>query len=236
VKLGLLERLLAAGGEGGAALATDLATGAQSLVTASSAEGDLELGEELLAEVRRAIAGDRSATVEHDSRSIFVEVWNPRLRLIIVGAVHTAQVLAPLARLAGYAVTVIDPRTAFGTAARFPDTDLRHEWPDPALSRLKPNRRTAVVTLTHDAKIDDPALQAALASEAFYIGALGSRRTHAKRVERLAAAGLGAAMIGRIRGPVGLAIGALTPGEIAVSIMAEMTAVLRGAPLAQRSA
>jgi xanthine dehydrogenase accessory factor len=130
---------------------------------------------------------------------------------------------------------VIDPRTAFSTPARFPDTILLHDWPNEALATLAPDRRTAILTLTHDPKIDDPALEAALRSEAFYIGALGSRRTHAKRVERLRNAGFDDAVIARIHGPVGLPIGAQTPAEIAISIMAEITAVLRRAPLAQRA-
>ena len=165
---------------------------------------------------------------------LFIEVWNPKPRLLVIGAVHTAQELVPLARSAGYEVTVIDPRTAFGTAARFPNTTIRNDWPDEAVPALAPDRRTAILTLTHDPKIDDPALQAALRSEAFYIGALGSRRTHAKRVARLKQAGFDDVAIDRIRGPVGLAIGALTPVEIAISIIAEITAVLRRAPLAQR--
>jgi xanthine dehydrogenase accessory factor len=166
---------------------------------------------------------------------LFIEVWNPKPRLLVIGAVHTAQELVPLARSAGYEVTVIDPRSAFGTSARFPNTTIRNDWPDEAVPALAPDRRTAILTLTHDPKIDDPALQAALRSEAFYIGALGSRRTHAKRVARLKEAGFDDVAIGRIRGPVGLAIGALTPVEIAISIIAEITAVLRRAPLAQRT-
>jgi xanthine dehydrogenase accessory factor len=143
--------------------------------------------------------------------------------------------MVPLARSAGYDVIVIDPRTAFSTSARFPDTTLRRDWPDEAVPALAPDRRTAILTLTHDPKIDDPALVAALRSEAFYIGALGSRRTHAKRIERLKQEGFDDASIGRIRGPVGLAIGARTPVEIAISIMAEITAVLRRAPLGHRT-
>ena len=163
-----------------------------------------------------------------------VEVWNPRPRLLVIGAVHTAQELAPLGRAAGYGITVIDPRTAFGTPARFPDTTVLNDWPDEIIPALAPDRRTAILTLTHDPKIDDRALIAALRSEAFYIGALGSRRTHAKRLERLGEAGFDATALSRIRGPVGLAIGARTPVEIAISIMAEITAVLRRAPLGQR--
>lgn len=236
MKLSLLDRLLAAGKAGTpAALATDLASGAQLLVDADGVSGELILPPSLLADIRQALADDRSTTLERDGREIFVEVWNPPLRLLVVGAVHTAQTLVPLARLAGYDVTVIDPRTAFATAARFPDARLVHDWPDEALAALKPDRRTAVVALTHDPKLDDPALWAALGSEAFYVGALGSRRSHAKRLERLAEAGFDAAALARVRGPVGLAIGALTPAEIAISIMAEVTAVLRRAALGTRT-
>jgi xanthine dehydrogenase accessory factor len=152
-----------------------------------------------------------------------------------VGGVHTAQALVPLARLVGYDVTVVDPRSAFATPARFPDTKLVTAWPDQAVPGLRPDRRTAIVTLTHNSRIDDPALAAGLRTEAFYIGALGSRRTHAQRCTRLTESGFDAAAIGRIHGPVGLALGALTPGEIAVSIVAEMTAALRRSPLANRA-
>jgi xanthine dehydrogenase accessory factor len=235
VKRALLERLLAAGRTGAAALATDLASGAQSLVTAAASEGDLVLGPEDLAQVRKALDDDQSRTIDTATGPVFIEVWNPRLRLIVVGAVHIAQALIPLAQLAGYDVTLIDPRTAFGTPARFPDTALTNDWPSEAMPALKPDRRTAILTLTHDPKIDDPALEAALRSDAFFVGALGSRRTHAKRVERLRDMGFEPDAIGRIRGPVGLAIGAQTPAEIAISIMAEITAVLRHSPLANRS-
>ena len=232
MKLALLDRLLSTGRAGTPiALATHLASGTQSLVTSEKIEGDLALDDGAVAEVRRALDDDRSRVIEAPNGSVFVEVFNPRLRLIVVGAVHTAQELVPLARLAGYEVAVVDPRTAFATPERFPETVLRNDWPAEAFAALKPDRRTAVVTLSHDPKIDDPALAAALNSEAFYVGALGSRRTHAKRLERLRAAGLDPAALARIRAPVGLAIGALTPAEIAISIMAEITAVLRRAPL-----
>jgi xanthine dehydrogenase accessory factor len=235
VKRALLERLLIAGRTGAAALATDLASGAQSLVTAGANEGDLALGLQDLAQVRKALDDDQSRTIETATGPVFVEVWNPRLRLIVVGAVHIAQALIPLAQLAGYDVTLIDPRTAFGTLARFPDTALTNDWPNEAMPALKPDRRTAILTLTHDPKIDDPALEVALRSDAFYVGALGSRRTHAKRIERLREVGFEPDVIARIRGPVGLAIGAQTPAEIAISIMAEITAVLRRSPLASRA-
>jgi xanthine dehydrogenase accessory factor len=236
VKSSLLEQLLAtARTSAPLALVTNLVTGAQALVGKTGSDGDLTLHSDELDRVRQSIDDDRSGTLESATGLLFIEVWNPKPRLLVIGAVHTAQELVPLARSAGYEVTVIDPRTAFGTPARFPNTTIRNEWPDEAVPALAPDRRTAILTLTHDPKIDDPALTAALRSEAFYIGALGSRRTHAKRVARLKEAGFDDAAISRIRGPVGLAIGAQTPVEIAISIIAEITAVLRRAPLAQRT-
>jgi xanthine dehydrogenase accessory factor len=163
--------------------------------------------------------------VEPDGRS-FVAVHNPPLRLIVVGAVHIAQALVPMARACGYDATVIDPRGTFLTADRFPGAELLDDWPaDAASLRLDP--RSAVVLLTHDPKIDDPAIVAALRADVFYIGALGSKRTHAGRVDRLTAQGFTAAQIARIHGPVGLDIGAANPAEIAVSVLAQMTQVLR---------
>jgi xanthine dehydrogenase accessory factor len=158
----------------------------------------------------------------------FVAVHNPPLRLIVVGAVHIAQALVPMARIAGYDPVLIDPRDAFGSAERFPGETIVQDWPDEAVAKLGLDTRTALVLLTHDPKLDDPALMAALNSEVFYIGALGSKRTHAKRVERLEAAGFGAQQIERIHGPIGLDIGAAGPSEIAVAVLAQMTAVLRG--------
>ncbi len=157
----------------------------------------------------------------------FIAIHNPPLRMIVVGAVHVAQSLVGMARACGYDPVLVDPREAFGSAARFPGEDIRHDWPDEALAAIGLDARTAVVTLTHDPKIDDPAIRAALASEVFYLGCLGSGRTHAKRVERLAAAGVTGAEMARIHAPVGLDIGAKSPGEIAVSIIAEVTRVLR---------
>ncbi len=154
----------------------------------------------------------------------FVTLHAPPLRLAVVGGVHVAQALVPMARLAGYAVTVIDPRDAFASPARFPDTTLVHDWPDAAMAAFAPDARSAVALLTHDPKLDDPALRVALASDAFYVGALGSTRTHAKRRERLA--DLGAAL-DRVDAPIGLDIGARRPGEIAVAILAAMVAALR---------
>ncbi len=237
MKLAVLDRLLSVGRSGTSiALVTDLVSGAQALITDGNVEGELALDAKDLAEVRRALDDDQSRLIQTEAGSVLVEVWSPRLRLIVVGAVHVAQTLVPLAKLAGYEVTVIDPRTAFGTPERFPDTTVLNAWPGEALGALKPDRRTAIVTLAHDPKIDDPAMEKALHSAAFYVGALGSRRTHAKRTERLLQAGLEPAALERIRGPIGLAIGALTPAEIAISIMAEITAVLRRAPLASRAA
>ncbi|MFN3954239.1 MAG: XdhC family protein [Pararhodobacter sp.] len=157
----------------------------------------------------------------------FIALFNPPLRLFVVGAVHIAQALVPMARMAGHDPVLIDPREAFGSAARFPGETILHDWPDEALATLGLDARTAVVTLTHDPKLDDPAIIAALNSPAFYLGCLGSKRTHAKRLERLQGAGLDAAQLARIHAPVGLDLGARTPAEIAVSILAEITATLR---------
>ena len=173
-------------------------------------------------------ASDRTG-VEEDGRT-FVAIHNPPLRLAIVGAVHIAQALVPMARIAGYDPMIIDPRGAFGSEARFPGETLIDDWPDAALAQVGMDARTALVLLTHDPKLDDPALHVALNSQAFYIGALGSTRTHAKRVERLGEAGFTPDQIARIRGPVGLDIGAASPPEIAVSILAQMIATLRQRP------
>lgn len=169
---------------------------------------------------------DRSG-FEEDGET-FVAVHNPPLRLIVVGAVHIAQALVPMARIAGYDPVIVDPREAFASDQRFPGEQILHDWPDEAVAKLGLDARTSLVLLTHDPKLDDPALQAALAADVFYIGALGSTRTHAKRVERMQAAGFTAEQIGRIHGPIGLDIGAAGPSEIAVAILAQMTAVLRG--------
>jgi len=158
----------------------------------------------------------------------FVAVHNPPLRLIVVGAVHIAQALVPMAQIAGYKAVVIDPRSSFATAERFPDAVLMDDWPDEAVMALELDHRSAVVLLTHDPKLDDPALHAALGRDCFYIGALGSKRTHAKRLDRLTAAGFAPDELARIHGPVGLDIGAANPAEIAVAILAQMTAALRG--------
>ena len=186
------------------------------------------LPQDVLEAARDALRHDRSQTTESSLGRVFLQVFNPPLRLAIVGAVHIAQALVPMAALAGYAVTVIDPRRAFATDDRFPDVAISTEWPDEAMEALRPDRRTAVVTLTHDPKLDDPALDVALKSDAFYVAALGSRRTHAGRVERLTGLGHLPEAVARIHGPAGLAIGAVSPAEIAISVMAEMTRALHG--------
>ncbi|WP_138934145.1 XdhC family protein [Roseovarius arcticus] len=168
---------------------------------------------------------DRSGFAEDGET--FVAIHNPPLRLIVVGAVHIAQTLVPMARQVGYDPVVIDPRTAFASADRFPGITLLDEWPDDGVRALGLDARTALVLLTHDPKLDDPALAEALRSDVFYIGALGSTRTHAKRLERMTAAGFSQADLARIHGPVGLDIGAAGPAEIALSILAQMTQVLR---------
>lgn len=178
------------------------------------------------AAVDARLSSDRSG-LEDDGR--FIAVHNPPLRLIVVGAVHIAQPLMTIARACGYAPVLIDPRESFGAAARFPGETILHDWPDDALASLAPDTRTAIVTLTHDPKLDDPAIIAALGLPVFYLGCLGSSRTHAKRLDRLRAAGVTDARIARIHAPVGLNIAAKSPAEIAVSIMAQITQVLRGA-------
>ena len=172
-----------------------------------------------------------SGTVLHEGRSYFLAVQVPPVRFVVIGAVHVSQALAPMAKLAGFDVTLIDPRTAFATPERFAGVRLIAQWPDQALPDLRLDRFTAVACLTHDPRIDDPALEAALRAECFYIGALGSRKTHAGRVGRLTAAGFEAATIGRIHAPIGLDIGAVSPAEIAVSILGEVIAGLRKTPL-----
>ena len=172
---------------------------------------------------RAVLARDECTIIENE----FFEPFNPPLRMIIVGAVHVAQPLARMAALAGFEVIVIDPRAAFATTERFPGVTLVPKWPDEAMRDLAPDARTAVVTLTHDPKLDDPALEQTLRSPAFYVGCLGSKKTHAARLERLRALGLDDTQLGRLHGPVGLRIGARTPAEIAVSIVAHVVERLR---------
>jgi xanthine dehydrogenase accessory factor len=223
MRLDLLTRLNAERAARRAAiLLTDLEGGEQRLVLEAEVTAD-PLSEVLAERLRQG----RSGLVEADGRRLFLTVQVPPVRAIVVGAVHISQALAPMARGLDLDVTIVDPRTAFATPERFPDVPVLAEWPDAALPRLGLDRYTALVALTHDPKIDDPALAAALRAECFYIGALGSRKTHASRVERLTAAGFAEAQIGRIHAPVGLDIGAVSPAEIAVSILAELIATLR---------
>ena len=227
MKAATLQALVKArAGKTNAVLVTDLESGAQTLFVDGAASGDIEPGPALRRFVEDALAADKGMTADLHGTRYFIQVFNPPRRLIIIGAVHIGQVFAPMAALAGYEVVVIDPRGAFATEARFPEVTLNTEWPDDALEALDIDKRTAVVTLTHDPKLDDPALKVALAREPFYIGALGSQKTHAKRVERLTAAGIPKKTIERIHAPVGLDIGAVSPAEIAVSILGEMTEAL----------
>ena len=210
--------------------------GDEALVVAGEAVVGEPLPQAILDAVRAAHRRDRGTTVASERGPLFIQVFNPPLRLLVVGAVHIAQGLVPMASLAGYYVTVVDPRRAFASDARFPGVDVRQDWPDEALEALKPDARTAVVTLTHDPKLDDPALDLALRSDAFYIAALGSKRTHAARRERLAALGHDDDAMDRIHGPAGLSLGAISPAEIAIAVMAEMTQALRQGPRRQPAA
>ena len=209
------------------ALATELKSGAQLFFDGEQIEGDLALDEMSLGAVREALRADRNISLDTPQGRVFVQVFSPPRRCFVIGAVHVAQPLVPMLIATDYKPIVIDPRGAWATEARFPGVELSSEWPDEALERMKPDRSSAIVALTHDPKIDDPGLIAALRSPAFYIGALGSRRTHAKRLERLAAEGFGENELSRIHGPVGLNIGGVSHAEVAVSIIAEMTQVLR---------
>jgi len=209
-------------------LATRLPGGEQRLLPDPSAPAALN------AEAEKVLQSDESGTVKLDGTDWFLHAHNPPLRLIVVGAVHIAQALVPFATQCGFAITVVDPRRSFASDERFPDVTVSTAWPDEAMDELKPDTRTAVVTLTHDPKLDDPALDRALKSQAFYIGALGSRRTHAARLKRLRELGHNDNAMSRIRGPVGLNLEAVTAPEIALSIMAELVAVRRGAPLPER--
>ncbi len=223
-----LERLLKAQeSKQPVALVSELKSGDQILVYPDRAEGDLNLSDEQLVAVRLAIRDDKSGRIAYDDAQLFAKIFNPPKRIIIVGAVHIAQPLVTLAQTSGYEVVIVDPRGAFATKDRFPGVTLSEDWPDDALKALAVDNRTAVVTLTHDPKLDDPALHIALRSDAFYIGSLGSRRTHGARVERLTEEGYSEDEIARIHAPIGLNIKAKSPAEIAISIMAQITQVLR---------
>lgn len=224
MKWTLFERLRGAiGGESSTTLVTRLADGAQALFDGSGWQGELALDEAQRAAALRMLVADRSGMLP-ESEGLFVRSYARAPRLVVIGAAHISQFLAPMATIAGFEVIIVDPRRAFATPERFEGVKLVHDWPDEALAALGLDATSAVVTLTHDPKLDDPALVAALKSPAFYVGALGSKRTHAKRVARLTEAGL-ADMIGRIHAPVGLDLGGRAPREIAVSILAEVIQV-----------
>lgn len=206
-------------------LVTALATGDQRVVT-SAGFADDPLGEIIANQLRLG----KSGLAGHEGASYFLTVHVPPVRLVAVGAVHISQALAPMARLAGLDVLIVDPRTAFATPERFPDVAVLAEWPDDVLPALRLDRYTAVALLTHDPKIDDPALVAALNADCFYIGALGSRKTHAKRLDRMRGAGFDDTNLARIHAPIGLDIGAVSPAEIAVSVVAEIIGAMRKKP------
>lgn len=228
MKIETLKEILNVRGEKRAAvLVTNLRSGEERLIEAADLAAMQSTDPELVEQLAAALRSDKSTTLDTSDGPLFLNVYNPALRMIIVGAVHIAQPLARMAALTGYGVTVVDPRRSFATEDRFPGVALSSEWPDDALNELAPDARTAIVTLTHDPKLDDPALEVALKSKAFYIGSLGSNRTHAARKERLAEAGFSAVDMARIHGPVGLNIRAKSPAEIAVSILAQITETLR---------
>jgi xanthine dehydrogenase accessory factor len=207
-------------------LVTDLESGTQRVVPAASAPAD-----PLADLIAQRIRLGKSGIVQDNGRDYFLTVQAPPVRLLVIGAVHISQALAPVAHLADLDVIIIDPRTAFATPERFPDTTVLAEWPDDVLPGLKLDRYTAMALLTHDPKIDDQALIAALRAECFYIGALGSRKTHAKRLDRMREHGFLDADLARIHAPIGLDIGAVSPAEIAVSVLAEIIGALRKKPL-----
>ncbi|AEO47469.1 XdhC family protein [Rhodospirillum rubrum] len=226
----LLERLnKARAAKRPAVLVTALDGGAQALIIDGAPAGGTLVPEDALAQ---ALAEGATGEIELAERRYFVQVFDPPRRLFLIGAVHIGQALAPMAAMAGFGVVIIDPRRAWATAERFPGAVLDPRWPDEALASHGLDRRSAVVTLTHDSKIDDPALVVALPSAAFYVAALGSPRTHGQRVERLTPK-IGAAALARLKAPAGLDIGASTPAEIAVSVLAEMILALRGAKAAR---
>ncbi len=213
------------------AIVTRLSDGDQRFVEADSVSAD-----PLAAELEAAVRSGKSGAATVDGVDYFLTVQTPSPRLTLIGAVHISQALAPMARIAGLDVTIIDPRTAFATPERFPDTPVLAQWPDEALAAAPLDRYTAMCLLTHDPKIDDPALMIALRASCFYIGALGSKKTHAKRIDRMRAHGFDGAALARVHAPIGLDIGAVSPAEIAVSILGEIIASLRKKPLRSESA
>jgi xanthine dehydrogenase accessory factor len=220
LKRALLDALTAREADGRVVpLALDLATGARTVLD-GAAPSDLSAPTQEL--VRAAATRGQSVLIEHGGERVFVHVSSPRLRLVVVGAVHIAQSLARMAAVLDFELVIVDPRQGFASEERFPELTLDHRFPEEALPALGLDARTAVVTLTHESRLDDPALIEALRSAAFYVGALGSRRTQERRRERLRAAGLSEAEVARLHGPVGLSIGALTPAEIATSILAQI--------------
>ncbi len=211
-----------------AILLTDLGDGGDRVLR----EGDGIAGP-LGAAVAKAFRTGISSAVEADGRTYFLNVSLPRPRLLVIGAVHISQALAPMAKIAGFDMEIVDPRTAFATPERFPDVPLHAEWPQDVLKRQPLDSYTAVAAVTHDPKIDDFPLKAALDAGCFYVGALGSRKTHAKRLERLAALGASDEAIGRVHAPIGLDIGAASPAEIAVAVLAQVILALRSRGLAR---
>jgi len=229
VKLETLARLNAARAARRAAIVvTDVASGAERLVEGRDVERD-----PLKDVLRERLRTGKSGMAETEEGRVFLTVHVPPPRLVVTGAVHISQALAPIARVVGYDVTIVDPRTAFASPERFPDVRVIADWPDTALPPLAIDRYTAFAALTHDPKIDDPALSHALARDCFYVGALGSKKTHARRLERLRSQGLDDVALARIHAPIGLEIGAVSPPEIAVAIMGEITARLRQGPEAR---
>ncbi|MGE3245038.1 MAG: XdhC family protein [Beijerinckiaceae bacterium] len=209
-----------------AILVTDVENGEQRLVKAADLDND-PMAETL----DKAMRSGKSGSVEHDGKQYFLTVQTPPVRLVVIGAVHISQALAPMAKTAGLDLTIIDPRTAFATPERFPDVNLIADWPQNVIPGMGFDRYTALACFTHDPKIDDPALEEALNASCFYVGALGSRKTHGRRVERLTEKGFTPEQIGRIKAPIGLDIGAVSPAEIAVSVLGEVILALRKKPL-----
>ncbi len=224
MKRDLLERLVAAQTSNRPAVLARSLSGNSQFLLDSGTDSEVPDGvpAEVLREARRALKRDGARTIEVAGQRYLLQTLSPPPRLLVIGAVHIAQALIPMARVAGYDVQLIDPRAAFATRDRFPGIEIINQWPQEVMDELPLNSRTAVVTLSHDAKIDEPALKAALESDAFYIGALGSKKNHAKRLQRLAALGFDDETLARIAGPVGLPLGGRSPAEIAVSILAQI--------------
>ncbi|MCO4316223.1 XdhC family protein [Phyllobacterium sp. 21LDTY02-6] len=209
---------------------TDLADGRDRVILQNDA-----VAGELGAAIAQTFAAGRSRLVTANGREFFLNLHQPALRLVLVGAVHVSQTLAPMAAKLGYEVEIIDPRTGFATSARFPETEVIAEWPQDVLTNRPLDRYSALAALSHDPKIDDPALESALEAGCFYIGALGSRKTHEKRIERLRQKGIDDDRLRRVHAPIGLAIGAANPQEIAVAILAEVVQAFRVGSIAEEA-